>query len=74
MKKTDISASRTTLCTQKTKFCMQNFFFGKCLLAYKIDLRLKKKTKNFGATSKLLQKNAIKKLLVRQFPCMEIVW
>ena len=35
-KKAIIIVSRTTLCTQKIKFCMQKFFFGKCLFAYKI--------------------------------------
>ena len=32
--KANFIASRTTLCTQNIKFCMQKFFFEKCLFAY----------------------------------------
>ena len=46
--KANFIASRTTLCTQNIKFCMQKFFFSKNVcLRTKIDLRLRKKTKKF---------------------------
>ena len=57
-KKANIIISRTTLYTQKIKFCMQNLFFSKNVcLNTKINLRLKKKTKKIlGANSKKLKK------------------
>ena len=71
-KKTNISISRTTLYTQKTKFCMQFFFSNNVCLSRKINLRLKKKHKNFwGQIKKYFR--AIKKTLVIRFPYLEIV-
>ena len=52
-KKANISISRTTLYTQKIKFCMQIFFFKKIFLKAKVNLRLKKYIKKFlGAIQK----------------------
>ena len=62
-KKSNNSITRTTLYTQKIKFCVQNFFSKNVCLNTKISLRLKKK---------FLE--AISKILVIQFPYMEIVW
>ena len=56
---------------------MQNFFFKKCLFEYENQFAVEKKHKKFlGAISKILRKMfvvAIKKMLVIQFPYMEIV-
>ena len=46
--KANFIASRTTLCTQNIKFCMQNFFFEKCLFAYENRFAVEKKQKIFG--------------------------
>ena len=74
-KKSNISISRTTLYTQKIKFCMQNFFFKKCLFEYVNQFAVEKKTqKIFGGNFKKNFVVAIKKMLVIQFPYMEIVW
>ena len=60
---------------KKLNFACKIFFSKKCLFEY--ILRLKKNTTKFlGAISKILRKNfvvAIKKMLVIQFPYMEIV-
>ena len=45
MRKKNIIVSRTTLCTQKIKFCMQKKVFGIVCLRTKFDLQLKKKNK-----------------------------
>ena len=78
-KKSKISLSRTTLYTQKIKFCMQNFFFSKIVcLSTKINLRLKV-TKNIGGNFKNTLKNfeifvaAIEKNASHTFSYMEIV-
>ena len=42
-----ISVSRTTLCTQEIKFCMQKKILENVCLCTKTDLRLKKKQKKF---------------------------
>ena len=58
-KKSNISISRTTLYTQKIKFCMQIVFFSKNVsLNTKINLRLEKKTQKifWGQFQKYLQK------------------
>ena len=56
-KKANIIVFRTTLCTQKIKFCKQKEFSENVCLRTKFDLRLKKKQKNFwGKFSKLLEK------------------
>ena len=56
---------------------MQIFFFKKCLFEYENQFAVEKKHKKFlGAISKVLRKIfvvAIKKMLVTQFPYMEIV-
>ena len=43
--KANIIVSRTTLCTQKIKFCMQKkfFSFGKMFVAYEIQFAVEKK-------------------------------
>ena len=47
--KANFIVSRTTLCTQNIKFCMQNFFFEKCLFAYQNLFAVEKKNKKiFG--------------------------
>ena len=54
---------------------MQNFFFKKCLFEHENQFAIEKK-KILGAISKVLRKIfvvAIKKMLVIQFPYMEIV-
>ena len=57
-KKSNISISRTTLNTQKIKFCMQIFFFKKCSFEYENQFAVKKKHKKFlGPISKILWKN-----------------
>ena len=56
-KKSNISISRTTLYTQKIKFCMQNFFFKNCLFEYEnqfAGLKKKNTKKCLGAISKSL--------------------
>ena len=45
--KADFIVSRTTLCTQNIKFCMQKKNFEKCLFAYEIRFAVEKKTKKF---------------------------
>ena len=45
--KANIIVSRTTLCTQKIKFCMHKNFFEKCLFAYEIRFAVEKKNKKF---------------------------
>ena len=77
-KKSNISISRTTLYTQKNKFCMQFSFFKKCLFEYKNQFAVEKKTQkifggNFKITCRQIFVVAIKKMLVIQFPYMEIV-
>ena len=56
---------------------MQKKFFEKCLFEYKHQYAVKKKhNTNFGAIPKALGKFfvvAIKKMLVKQFPYIEIV-
>ena len=47
-KKAIIIVSRTTLCTQKLNFACKKFFFGRCLLAYKIRFAVKKTKKSFA--------------------------
>ena len=47
-KKNHIIISRTTLCTQKTKFCMYEKNFGQNLLAYKIQFVIYKSLKLWG--------------------------
>ena len=55
--KANFIASRTTLCTQNIKFCMQKFFSKNVCLRTKIDLRLKKFLGQFlGQFSELLEK------------------
>ena len=46
--KANFIASRTTLCTQNIKFCMQKFFFEKRLFAYENRFAVEKKQKKFG--------------------------
>ena len=45
--KANFIVSRTTLCTQNNKFCMQKKISKNVCLRTKFDLRLKKKTKKF---------------------------
>ena len=53
---------------------MQNFFFKKCLFEYENQFAVEKKTeKMFGGNFKNTFVVAIKKMLVIQFPYMEIV-
>ena len=57
--KANIIVSRTTLCTQNIKFCMQNFFFRKMFVCVRKSICSwkKKNQKNFWAKfSNLLQK------------------
>ena len=76
MKKANIIVSRTTLCTQKIKFCMQINFFGKRLFGYKFRFAVEKKTKKiFGSKFQNYLENlrvAIKKMPIIQFPYMGI--
>ena len=44
----------------KIKFCMQNFFFGNCLIDYKIQFAVKK-LKHFWGNFKIIFVVAIKK-------------
>ena len=55
--KANFIVSRTTLCTQNFKFCMQKFFSKNVCLRTKFDLRLKKKHKIFWAKFTKLLKN-----------------
>ena len=56
--KANFIASRTTLCTQNIKFCMQIFFSKNVCLRTTIDLRLKKKNeKIFGPNFQNYLKN-----------------
>ena len=57
-KKANFIVSRTTLCTQNIKFCMQNFFFRKMFVCVRKSIcGWKKKQKKFWAKfSKLLEK------------------
>ena len=63
---------------KKLNFACKIFFSKNVCLNTKINLRLEKKHEKFlGAISKILRKIfvvAIKKMLVIQFPYMEIVW
>ena len=58
--KANFIVSRTTLCTQNIKFCMQKKNFEKCLFAYEIRFAVEKKTKIFGPNFQ----NYLKKLFV----------
>ena len=52
--KANFIVSRTTLCTQNIKFCMQKFFFEKCLFAYENRFAVEKKSKkNLGQIFKI---------------------
>ena len=59
---------------KKLNFACKIFFFEKCLFEYENQFAVgKKNTKKFlGAISKILE-IAVKKMLVIQFPYMEIV-
>ena len=46
-KNSNFCASWTTLCRQKIKICLQNFFLENVCLSTKFYLSLKKKRKNF---------------------------
>ena len=46
-KKFNISISRTTLYTQKNKFCRQNFFSKKCLFEDENQFAVEKKKEEF---------------------------
>ena len=47
-KKSYISLSRTKICTQKIRFCLQNLFLENVRLHKKFDLRLKKPKRLWG--------------------------
>ena len=56
---------------KKNKFCMQIFFFKKCLFEYENQFAVEKKSKKiFGGNFKKLKNFvvAIEKMLVIQFP------
>ena len=72
-KKANIIVSRTTLCSEKIKFCMQRKIFGKCLFAYKIRFAVEKKTKKkWGKNSKFFQCVAIKNFVTPSKFCFAI--
>ena len=74
MRKKNIIVFRTTLCTQKIKFCMQKKVFRIVCLRIKFDLQLKKKTKKkfWGVSSFFVSPS--KKFPVIQIPYTGIVW
>ena len=78
-KKNPISVYPRLRYTQKKiKFCLQNFFFKKKLVwVQKSFWGWKKHKKSFGAISKILWTFfivAIQKMLIINFPYMEILW
>ena len=74
--KANIIVTRTTLCSQKIKFCMQKKFFEKCLFAFEIRFAVeKKKQKVFGPNFQNYLKNfcvAIKKCQSYNFHIWEL--
>ena len=67
-KKTNIIVSRTTLCTQKVKFCMKNIFFQNFFVCTKFDLQLKKNLKKLSPS-----KNASHTIFI-DGNCMESIF
>ena len=79
-KKINISISRTTLYTQKIKFCMQNFFSKKCLFEYENHFAVEKKQKKiWGQFQKKKfccrhQKNASHTISIYENCMISIFW